>query len=152
MGRWKSFVSTLIQPFTISGCRSHFGSRCMTCTAIHATHRMGGLFRMGAGETCTGIGLHDPRARLRAPLEPQRRPAVGWNRRFQHCAGLVRKSARPFSPDDPYSLRGSTQSCPGLVGTPGAMFEDVDLEYAYVCFGGVDSHTGPSHWPPAPGH
>ena len=76
----------------------------------HATHRMGGLFRMEAGETRTGIWLHDPLSRLRAPLEPQRRQAGNSTRRFQHWTGLVSKSARPFSPHDPYSLRGLT-SC-----------------------------------------
>ena len=118
----------------------------------HGTHRMGGLFGMDPGETRTGIRLHDPRARLRAPLEPQRRQAVDWNRRFQHCAGLVRMSKRPFSSDDPYSHRGSTQSCPGLVGTPGAISEEVALEYACCGCGGPRTHHGPSNGPPAQGH
>ena len=61
--------------------------------------------------------MHDPPARLRAPLQPQQRPALDWNRHFQHCAGLIRDSARPFSPHDPYSHRGSTRSCPEFVGT-----------------------------------
>ena len=40
-----------------------------------------------------------------------------------------------FSPDDPYSDRGRTPSCPGLVGTRAPISEESALEYAYVCCG-----------------
>ena len=96
--------------------------------------------------------MHDPPARLRAPLQPQQRPALDWNRHFQHCAGLIRDSARPFSPHDPYSHRGSTQSCLEFVGTPGAISEEGALEYTDFGCGGPRSHTGRCHGPPAQGN
>ena len=118
----------------------------------HGTHRLGGLFRMEDGETSTGIRLHGPRARLQAPLEPQQRQAVDWNHRFQHCAGLVRKSARPFhltiltasgvarSPAPALlerlerSLKKSLSSTPGLVaGDPDPILDPpTDLPHRVI--------------------
>ena len=40
-----------------------------------------------------------------------------------------------FSPDDPYSDRGRTPSCPGLVGMRAPISDESALVYAYVYSG-----------------
>ena len=66
--------------------------------------------------------------------------------------GLGAQVRGRFSPDDPYSLEGITQSCPGAFGSTGSIPEEFALDCACFGCGGPRSHTGPSHGPPAQGH